>query len=52
MTVPEGAETVTVTYNKDVDIRHDGTTDAYCIRGDCRNLAVDGVALGATIGWL
>lgn len=26
MTVPEGAETVTVTYNKDVDIRHDGTT--------------------------
>ena len=24
--VPEGAETVTVTYNKDVDIRHDGTT--------------------------
>lgn len=26
VTVPEGAETVTVTYNKDVDIRHDGTT--------------------------
>ena len=26
MTVPKGAETVTVTYNKDVDIRHDGTT--------------------------
>ena len=26
VTVPEGAETVAVTYNKDVDIRHDGTT--------------------------
>ena len=26
VTVPEGAETVTVTYNKDVDIRHDGAT--------------------------
>lgn len=26
VTVPAGAETVTVTYNKDVDIRHDGTT--------------------------
>lgn len=26
VTVPESAETVTVTYNKDVDIRHDGTT--------------------------
>lgn len=26
VTVPEGAETVTVTYNKDVDIHHDGTT--------------------------
>ena len=26
VTVPEGAETVTVTYNKDVDIRHAGTT--------------------------
>ena len=26
VTVPESAETVTVTYNKDVDIRHDGAT--------------------------
>ena len=26
VTVPEGAEKVTVTYNKDVDIRHDGAT--------------------------
>jgi endo-1,4-beta-xylanase Y len=26
VTVPEGAETVTVTYNKDVDICHDGAT--------------------------
>ena len=26
VTVPEGAKTVTVTYNKDVDICHDGTT--------------------------
>ena len=26
VTVPEGAGTVAVTYNKDVDIRHDGTT--------------------------
>ena len=26
VTVPAGAETVTVTYNKDVDIRHDGAT--------------------------
>lgn len=26
VTVPEGAKTVTVTYNKDVDIHHDGTT--------------------------
>ena len=26
VTVPEGAKTVTVTYNKDVDIRYDGTT--------------------------
>ena len=47
MTVPEGAETVTVTYNKDVDIRHDGTT-AYAYEVEFAATAVNRAAAQAS----